>query len=211
MNIPTYIWTWTWLFPFLRNTNWNINKSLRFAGILFPQLIAPYFFLFYSYWPWSWTLIMINIILGLLSQKFFQDDACSALKPFSEEDRLSTVNFNVQCGLWLWLWVIDQDSKLGFPDGICIAGSIDLGAIFIIRINPPNSKPLELPQWRRTPETPSWYQADFNPKFPHNTILFNLMRWKREMVVLSDICLPSERKSFPVVEMGKMERGRRSC
>ncbi|KAL1060744.1 hypothetical protein V6Z11_1Z073200 [Gossypium hirsutum] len=37
-------WEGSRIFPLLRDTNRDVNKSLRLVGISFAQLVAPYFF-----------------------------------------------------------------------------------------------------------------------------------------------------------------------
>lgn len=63
------------------------------------------------------------------------------------KNRLSTINLNVERQvLKCRIRSINRHRKLGFPEGIRAARSIDSSAILVVRVNPSDSKPLEPPQ-----------------------------------------------------------------
>jgi len=87
------------------------------------------------------------------------------MKLLCEEQRISAINLQVKCKIWVG--GINLDGKLGPPKRVGSPRSINFGTVLALRINPPNCIPLTLPEWGWTPHTTSRYQAHFNPDFGH--------------------------------------------
>lgn len=133
----------------LRKTDWNINEATWFVGFLLSQLVASYFLRAFD----------------LLGQKLSENNGCGAMQLLCEEQRISAINLQVECKIWVG--AINLDAKLGPPKRVGIPRSINFGTVLALRINPPNCIPLTLPKWGWTPHTTSWYQAHFDRDFSH--------------------------------------------
>lgn len=168
--------TWVWrpaILALLRHPDGDVYESPGLSRLLLSQLKAS------NLWAWN------TGVLRKLGEELLQENSCCPMQLFSKENRLSTVNFNSKRQtMKIGVRVVEGRWKFGFPGRVQAPRVIDLGAVFLVGIDPPNSIPMALPEWGWAPEAASRDHADFNPDFPHF-----------QMIVVTD---EGEERIFPV-------------